>query len=103
MVMFIFSVPQQMDEEGKHDVHSDTHLQVSDAACESTDSDIEQKKMYSVVSSDCEMSADFSTHRVDDCNVSQCITYAHERPQDVQTGDVYSRQVDGSHGHILIR
>ena len=79
MVAFIFSVPQQMGEEGTHDVHSETRLQVSDATyqySESTDSDIEQKKMYAAVSSDCEMSADFSTHRVDDYNVLQCITYS---------------------------
>ena len=104
MFMFIFSVPQQMDDEGKHDVHSETHLQVSDAACEhsgSADSDIEQNKMYSAFSSDCEMSADFSTHRVAGYNVLQGITCAHERPEDVQTGDVYSRQVDGIHGHTV--
>ena len=72
MFVFIFSVPQQMDGEGKHDVHSETHLQVSDAACkysESTDSDVEQKKMNSVVSSDCEMSAHIPTHLLDDYNV----------------------------------
>ena len=104
MFAFIFSVPQQMDDEGKHDVHSETHLQVSDAACEhsgSADSDIEQNKMYSAFSSDCEMSADFSTHRVAGYNVLQGITCAHGRPEDVQTGDVCSRQVDGIHGHTV--
>ena len=102
MFVFFFSVPQQMDDEGKHDVHSETHVQVSDAACKnsaSTDSDIEQKKMYSAVSSDCEMHADFSTHRVDGYNVLQCITRAHERPEDVQIGDVCGRQEDGIRGH----
>ena len=102
MFVFIFSVSQQMDDEGKHYVQSETHLQVSDAAsehAESTDSDIEQNQMYAAVSSDCEMSAYLSTHRVDDCNVLQGMTRAHERPEDVQTGDVYSRQVDGMHGH----
>ena len=93
-----------MDDEGKHDVHSNTHLQVSDAACEyseSTDSDIGENKMYSAVSSDCEMSADIPTHRMDDYNVSQVTTPAHERQQDgqedVQAGDGYSRQGDSGH------
>ena len=102
MFMFIFSVPQQMDDEGKHDVHSDTHIQVSVAACEYSESicsDIEQKKMYSAVSPDCEISADFSTHRVADYSVLQGTTCAHERPEDVQPGDVYSRQVEDIHGH----
>ena len=106
MFVFICSASQQMDDEGKHDVHSDTRLQVSNAACkhcESTDSDIEQNNMYSAISSDCEMSDDFSTHRVADYNVLQGITCAHERPEDVQTGDIYSRQVDGSHGHMVKR
>ena len=100
--VFMFSVSQQMDDEDKHDVHSETHLQVSDAACkysESTDSDVEQTKMYSAISSDCEMSADFSTHRVADYNVLPGIACVHERPEDVQTNDVYSRQVDDIHGH----
>ena len=104
MFVFICSASQQMDDEGKHDVHSDTRLQVSNAACkhcESTDSDIEQNNMYSAISSDCEMSDDFSTHRVADYNVLQGITCAHELPEDVQTGDIYSRQVDGSHGHMV--
>ena len=81
-----------MDAEAKHDVHSETHLQVSDAACEyseSSDSDIEQNKMYSAVYSDCEMSADFQKHRVDDYNILQCITYT--RQEDVQAGDAYSQ------------
>ena len=102
MFVFIFSASQQMDDEGKHDAHSETRLQVSYAAsehAESTDSDIEQNKMYSAISSDWEMSADFSTHRVADYNVLQGITCAHERPEDTQTGDVSSRQVAGSHGH----
>ena len=102
MFVFIFSVSQQMDDEGTHNVHSEIRLQVSDAACEhseSTDSDIEQNKMYAAVSSDCEMSADVSTHRVADYNVLQGTTCAHERPEYVQTGDVYSRQVDNIHGH----
>ena len=102
--VFIFSAWQSMDDEGKHDVHSDTHLQVSDAACkyyEATDSDIEQNKMFSAVSADCEMSDDFSTHRVDDYNVSQGITYADGRPEDVHAGIVCSRQGDGFHGHMV--
>ena len=93
-----------MDDEGKHAVHSETHLLVSDAAsehAESTDSDIKQNKMYSAVSADCDMFAGIPTHRVDDCNVSQCITYAHERPEDVQAGDAHSRQVDGIHGNMV--
>ena len=102
MFVFIFSASQQMVDEGKHDVQSETLLQVADAACEyswSTDSDMEQNNMYSAVSSDCEMSADFSTHRVTDYSVLQGTTCAHERPEDVQPGDVYSRQVDDMHGH----
>ena len=46
--LFICSASQSMDDEAKHDVPSETHLQVSDAACEyseSTDSDIEEPKM----------------------------------------------------------
>ena len=102
MFVFIFRVSQQMDDEGKHGVHSDTHLQVSDAACQysaSTDSDIEQNNMYSAVASDCEMSADFPTHRVDDYNVLQRITYA--RREDVEAVDAYSRHADGIHGHTV--
>ena len=88
-----------MDNEGKHDIRLDTHLQVSDAACEyseSTDSDIEENKIYSAVSADCEISDDLPTHRVDDYN-----TCAHERSEDVQTSHAYSRQVDGIHGHMV--
>ena len=104
MFVFIFSASQSMDDEGKQDVPSNTHLQVSYAACEyseSTDSDIEENKMYSAVSSDCEMSADIPTHRMDDYNVSQVTTPAHERQEDVQedvqAGDGYSRQGDSGH------
>ena len=100
MFVFIFSVSQQMDDEGKHKVHSDIHLQVSDAAY--TDSDIEQHKMYAADSSDCEMSANFSTHRVADYNILQGITCAHERPEDVQTGDMYSRQVDDLYLYLYL-
>ena len=40
------------------------------------------------------------------CNIQivtvlQCIAYAHERPEDVQTGDVCARQVGGIHGHTV--
>ena len=102
--VLIFSASQSMDDEGNPDVHSDTHLHVSDAACEyseSADSDIGENNMYSAVSSDYEMNADLLTHRVDDYNVSQGITYAHERPEDVQADDAFSRQGDDVHGHMV--
>ena len=93
-----------MDDEGKHDVHSDNHLQVSDAACdysESTDSDIQQHKMYSAESADCGMSADIPIHCMDDYNVLQGITCAREPPEDVQAANTFCRQGYGIHGHMV--
>ena len=100
--LFIFSASQTMDV-GKHDVHSATHLQlqVSDAACEyseSTDSDMQQNKMYSAESADCDMSADIPIHCMDDYNVLQGITCAREPPEDVQAA--FCRQGYGIHGHM---
>ena len=102
--LFIFSASQPMDDEGKHDVHSATHLQVSEAACdysESIDSDIQQNKMYSAESSDCGMSADIPIHCMDDYNVLQGITCAREPPEDVQAANAFCRQGYGSHGHMV--
>ena len=102
--MFIFSASQSMDDEGKYDVHSATHLQVSEAACdysESIDSDIQQHKMYSVESSDCDMSVDIPIHCMDDYNVLQGITCAREPPEDVQAANAFCRQGYGSHGHMV--
>ena len=102
--VLIFSASQSMDDEAKHDVHSETSLQVSDATCEyseSTESDIEENNMCSAVSSDYEMNTDFLTHHMDDYNVSQGITYAHERLEDIQAGDAYSRQGDDVDGHMV--
>ena len=82
-----------MDDEDKHDVHSETHLQVSDAACEhseSTDSDIRQKnKIYSAESADCGMSTDIPIHCIDDYNVLQGIRCAREQPEDVQAASAF--------------
>ena len=93
-----------MDDEGKHEVHSDIHLQVSKAACdysESTDSDIQQHKMYSAESSDCGMSADIPIHCMDDYNVLQGITCARQPPEDVQAANAFCRQGYGIHGHVV--
>ena len=93
-----------MDDEGKHDANLETHLQVSDAACEyaeSTDSDIKQNKMYSAESADCGISVDIPIHCMDDYNVLQCATYYHKRPADVEASDVYNRHGDGIQGHIV--
>ena len=93
-----------MDDEGKHDVHSNTHLQISDAAFEhsdSTDSDIKQNKMYSAESADCGMSVDIPIHCTDDYNVLQGMTYAREQPEDVQADNAFCRQIYGIHGHMV--
>ena len=93
-----------MDKEAKHEVHSDIHLQVSYAACEyseSTDSDIQQNKMYSAESADCGMSADIPIHCMDDYNILQGITCAREPPEDVQAANAFCRQGYGIHGHIV--
>ena len=93
-----------MDDEDKHDVHSDNHLQVSDAACdyyESTDSDIQQHKMYSAESADCGMSADITIHCMDDYSVLQGITCAREPPEDVQAANTFCQQGYGIHGHMV--
>ena len=93
-----------MDDEGKHDVHSATHLQVSDAACdnsESTDSDIQQNKMYSAESADCGMSADIPIHCMDDFNILQGITRTRQPPEDVQAANAFCRQGYGIHGRMV--
>ena len=93
-----------MDKEANHEVHSDIHLQVSDAACdysESTDSDIQQHKIYSAQSADCGLSADIPIHCMDDCNVLQGITCALEPPEDVQAANAFCRQGYGIHGHMV--
>ena len=93
-----------MDDEGKHEVHSATHLQVSDAACEyseSTDSDIQQNKMYSAESADCGMSANIPIHCMDDYNVLQGINCAREPSEDVQAANAVCRQGYGIHGHMV--
>ena len=91
-----------MDNDGKHCARLETELQVTDAAygySESTDSDTMHNKMYYAAYADCDMSADKPTHCMDDYNVLHGTKCAHEPPKDVQAGDAYSRQVDGSHGH----
>ena len=95
-----------MDDEGKHDVHSATHLQlqVSDAACdysESTDADIQQNKMYSAQSADCGLSVDIPIHCMDDFNILQGITCAREPSEDVQAANAFCRQGYGIHGHMV--
>ena len=103
LCLFIFSASLEMDDEDKHGARLETQLQVTDAACEnseSTDSDMVQNKMYYAAYADCDMSADKPIHCMGDCNISQGMTYAHERPEDV-AGDAYSRQGDGIHGHIV--
>ena len=102
--LFIFSASQSMDTEAKHEVHSDIHLQVSEAACdysESTDSDIQQNKMYSAESADCGLSVDIPIHCMDDYNILQGITCAREPPEDVQAANAFCRQGYGIHGHIV--
>ena len=93
-----------MDEEGKSTVRLESHLQVSDAAreySESTDSNIEQDRMYSAISADCELSADIPTYCIDDYNIPQGVKCAHERPEDVHIVNAYSRQTNGIHGHMV--
>ena len=93
-----------MDKEAKHEVHSDIHLQVSDAACdysESTDSDIQQHKIYSAQSADCGLSADIPIHCMDDFNILQGINCAREPSEDVQAANAVCRQGYGIHGHMV--
>ena len=93
-----------MDDEGKYDVHSANHLQVSDTACdysESIDSDMQKNKMYSAEAADCGMSADIPIHCMDDYNVLQGITCAREPPEDVQPANAFCRQGYGSHCHMV--
>ena len=67
---------------------------------ESTDSDIQQNKMYSAESSDCGMSAAIPIHCMDDYNVLQGISCAREPPEDFQAANAFCRQGYGSHGHM---
>ena len=93
-----------MDDEGKLGTRLDIHLHVTDAACEyseSTDSDIKQNKMYSAESADCGISVDITIHSMDDYNVLKCTTCYHKRPVDVEASDVYNRQGDCIHGHMV--
>ena len=98
--VFIFSATHKMDDEGRSVVRSETHLQVSDAAreySESTDSDIKQDRMNCAISADCEVTADIPTHCIDDYNIHQGVKCVHERPEYVHAGDAYSRQGDSGH------
>ena len=103
--MLIFSVSRcGEEEEGKSIVRLETHFQVSRAAyefSEYTGSEIKQYVMDSTVSADREVSVDIPTHCMNDYNIHQGIKCAHERSEDVQSGDDYSRQGDGIHGHML--
>ena len=86
------------------DVHLELNLQVSDAACEysvSTDSDIKQDRMSSTVSTDCEESADIPEHCMFDYNILHGIKCEHERPEEMQTDNVYGRQGDHIQGHVV--
>ena len=103
IILFIFSASQSMDDEGKHDVQRRrpfrdplSDLQVSDAACEyseSTDSDIEQNRVYSAESAHCGKTADIPIHRMDDYNVLQGMTCAHKLLEDAQAGDEQSHVI----------
>ena len=93
-----------MDDECKHDAHPETHLQVSAAACEyseSTDSDIKQNKMYSAESADCGMSADNPLHCTGDFNVLHGITCAREQSEDILADNAFCQQGYRIHGHMV--
>ena len=72
-----------MGEEGKHGVHAEIQLQVSDAAEETTkprESDTNQHRVSSTVSTHSEVPTDFPTDSIDYCDILQDIKREDELP-----------------------
>ena len=96
--LFICSALQSMDDEDKHDVPSETHLQVSDAACEyseSTDSDIEEPKMPRVNCEERRQELNMQSHVIPFNNSDQETIWTNDADETIQVKQEKKEYPDG--------